>query len=55
MYVAMMYVVFDIGAGDGRFLTSCAKKTGALCTGIEINNDRVEEALQVRYEYSVTV
>ena len=40
-------IVFDIGAGDGRFLTTCAKLTGAACTGIEINTDRVEEALQV--------
>lgn len=39
--------VFDIGAGDGRFLTTCAGKTGACCTGIEINEDRVTEALQV--------
>lgn len=39
--------MFDIGAGDGRFLTTCAKMTGASCIGIEINTDRVEEALQV--------
>jgi cyclopropane fatty-acyl-phospholipid synthase-like methyltransferase len=45
--VYYLYVVFDIGAGDGRFLTCCAKKTGAQCTGVEINNERVEEAVQV--------
>mmetsp|Transcript_9091 Transcript_9091/g.15376 ORF Transcript_9091/g.15376 Transcript_9091/m.15376 type:complete len:219 (-) Transcript_9091:45-701(-) len=39
-------IVFDIGAGDGRFLTTCAGKTGASCTGIEINEERVTEALQ---------
>ena len=47
--------MFDIGAGDGRFLISCAKSTGAHCTGIEINEERVQEALKVLSWTSIIV
>ena len=38
-------VVFDIGAGDGRFVIRCHECTGARCVGIEIDEARAEAAL----------
>ena len=38
-------VVFDIGAGDGRFVIRCHECTGARCVGIEIDEVRAEAAL----------
>lgn len=38
-------VVFDIGAGDGRFVIRCHECTGAHCVGIEIDEVRAEEAM----------
>ena len=37
-------VVFDVGAGDGRFLIRCAERTDASLVGVEINEERGEEA-----------
>mmetsp|Transcript_3941 Transcript_3941/g.6171 ORF Transcript_3941/g.6171 Transcript_3941/m.6171 type:complete len:161 (-) Transcript_3941:91-573(-) len=36
-------IVYDIGAGDGRFLIRCAQETQAKCIGIEINEDRAKK------------
>ena len=33
-------VVYDIGAGDCRFLLQCRKDTGACCIGVEIDEER---------------
>ena len=37
-------VVYDIGAGDCRFLLQCRKVSGATCIGVEIDEDRAQEA-----------
>eukprot|EP01041_Mallomonas_annulata_P009977 gene9977-20745_t len=37
-------IVFDIGAGDGRFLIRCAIQTNALNIGVEIDEERASEA-----------
>ncbi len=38
-------IVYDIGAGDGRFVLNCRKLTNAKCViGIEIDETRGEEA-----------
>ena len=37
-------VVFDIGAGDGRFLLRAALNTEARCVGVEIDETRGNEA-----------
>lgn len=39
-------VVYDIGCGDGRFLITCAQESGCKCVGIEIDEDRAQEAKQ---------
>lgn len=40
-------VVFDIGAGDGRFLVRCAETSNAArCIGVEIDEARGKEAQQ---------
>lgn len=36
--------LYDIGAGDGRFIMHCHKRTGSRCIGIEINEERAESA-----------
>ena len=38
-------VIYDVGAGDGRFLIQCAKRTGARCVGVEIDEARFQEAV----------
>ncbi len=42
-------VIFDLGCGDNRILYMAAKKHGARGVGIEINPDRVREAMD-QYE-----
>lgn len=37
-------VVYDIGAGDGRFLIRCTETTRAKCVGVEIDETRGKEA-----------
>jgi ubiquinone/menaquinone biosynthesis C-methylase UbiE len=37
-------IVFDIGAGDGRFIIRCHQLTGARCIGIEIDEERAAVA-----------
>jgi cyclopropane fatty-acyl-phospholipid synthase-like methyltransferase len=37
-------ILYDIGAGDGRFLMHCHLKAGCRCTGVEINEERAERA-----------
>lgn len=37
-------VVWDIGAGDGRFLLRCAEITRAQCIGVEIDEERGQQA-----------
>jgi precorrin-6B methylase 2 len=37
-------VVFDLGCGDGRFVTTAAVKTGCRCVGIEYNSVYAERA-----------
>lgn len=39
-------VVYDLGAGDGRFIVSAARKTDAKCIGVEIDEERVNEIKQ---------
>ena len=36
-------ILYDIGAGDSRFLLQCLKITGAYCVGVEIDEDRADE------------
>ena len=36
-------ILYDIGAGDSRFLLQCLKITRAYCVGVEIDEDRAEE------------
>ena len=36
-------ILYDIGAGDCRFLLQCLEITGAYCVGVEIDKDRAEE------------
>ena len=38
------HVVWDIGAGDGRFLIRCAETTTARCIGVEIDEERGQQA-----------
>jgi len=37
-------VVYDIGSGDGAIIVRAAKKYGAKCVGIEIDQDLVQKA-----------
>jgi precorrin-6B methylase 2 len=37
-------IVYDIGAGDCRFLLRCRESTGATCVGVEIDTERAELA-----------
>lgn len=37
-------IVYDIGCGDGRFLIRCSELTKAKTFGIDINEERIEEA-----------
>jgi 16S rRNA A1518/A1519 N6-dimethyltransferase RsmA/KsgA/DIM1 with predicted DNA glycosylase/AP lyase activity len=39
-------IVYDIGAGDGRFVIKCAQSTGVRCVGVEIDETRHELAVQ---------
>jgi len=36
-------IVYDIGAGDGRFIISAASSSEAICIGIEIDKQRVDD------------
>ena len=36
-------ILYDIGAGDCRFLLECLENTGAYCIGVEIDEDRANE------------
>ena len=36
-------ILYDIGAGDCRFLLRCLESTEAYCVGVEIDDDRAEE------------
>mmetsp|Transcript_31106 Transcript_31106/g.29683 ORF Transcript_31106/g.29683 Transcript_31106/m.29683 type:complete len:163 (+) Transcript_31106:186-674(+) len=47
-------VVYDIGAGDGRFIIECHQRTGAKCIGIEIDEKRAEEARRDILERGLT-
>ena len=47
-------LVYDIGAGDGRFIMKCCEDTGATCVGVEIDSDRGEEAVAAIHEKSLT-
>eukprot|EP01035_Chromulina_nebulosa_P017914 gene17914-23534_t len=33
-------IVYDIGAGDGRFIIECHKQTKSKCVGVEIDEER---------------
>ena len=37
-------IVFDVGAGDGRFLLRCAERTEASLVGVEIDEERGGQA-----------
>ena len=37
-------LVYDIGAGDGNFIIRCAEVTKTHCIGVEIDEDRANEA-----------
>jgi SAM-dependent methyltransferase len=36
--------IYDLGCGDGRILITAAKKYGARGVGIEVDNERIEDA-----------
>ena len=38
-------IVYDLGCGDGRIVITAAKKYGARGVGIDINPERIDEAL----------
>lgn len=38
-------VVYDLGSGDGRIVITAAQKYGARGTGVDINPERVQEAI----------
>jgi ubiquinone/menaquinone biosynthesis C-methylase UbiE len=38
-------LVMDIGAGDGRFMVRCSESTGASVIGVEIDEERGQEAI----------
>jgi hypothetical protein len=40
-----------VGAGDGRLLVNCALKSEARCIGVEIDEDRAAEAVEVNNYY----
>ena len=39
-------LIYDVGAGDGRFIIRCAQKTAATCVGIEIEDVRFAATAQ---------
>ena len=45
-------VIFDLGCGDNRILYMAAKKFGARGVGVEINPDRVREAMDQYEKYN---
>lgn len=46
-------VIFDLGCGDGRILYMAAKKYGSRGVGLEINPDRIREAMDQAVKYNV--
>jgi len=46
-------VIFDLGCGDGRILYMAGKKFGARGVGLEINPDRIREAMDQAQKYDV--
>jgi len=46
-------VLFDLGCGDGRILYMAAKKFGARGVGLELNPDRIVEAMDQARKYNV--
>lgn len=46
-------VIFDLGCGDGRILYMAAKKFGARGVGLDINADRIREAMDQAEKYKV--
>lgn len=46
-------VIFDLGCGDARILYQAAKKFGARGVGLEINPDRIVEAMDQARKYNV--
>src|SRR5262249_23232425 len=45
-------VIFDLGCGDNRILYMAAKKFGCRGVGIEINPDRIREAMDQYEKYN---
>lgn len=46
-------VIFDLGCGDARILYKAAKKFGARGVGLEINPERIKEAMEQATKYNV--
>jgi len=46
-------VVFDLGCGDGRVLFKAAKKFGCRCVGLDLNPQRIREAMDLARDYKV--
>lgn len=46
-------VIFDLGCGDGRILYMAAKKYGTRGVGLDINPDRIVEAMDQAKKYDV--
>ncbi len=44
-------VIFDLGCGDGRILFQAAKKFGARGVGIDLNPERIEDAMKQYRKY----
>ena len=48
-------VLYDLGSGDGRIVTTAAQKYGTRGVGIDINPERVAEANTNAQQAGVTV
>jgi len=46
-------MIFDLGCGDGRILFMAAKKFGAHGVGIDLNPERIKEAMDQAKKYDV--
>src|SRR5436853_2120567 len=46
-------VIFDLGCGDGRILYMAAKKFGARGVGLDLNPERIKEAMDQSVKFDV--
>jgi 16S rRNA A1518/A1519 N6-dimethyltransferase RsmA/KsgA/DIM1 with predicted DNA glycosylase/AP lyase activity len=47
-------LTYDIGAGDGNFIIRCASTTETTCIGVEIDEDRTNEAKKAIAEHGLS-